>query len=57
MYDLLNDPYEMHDISKTENNKGLLMSMNDKLNKLTDKEIGLENHILHLPGPDWFWTT
>ena len=57
LYDLLNDPYEMHDISKTENNKGLLMSMNDKLNKLTDKEIGLENHILHLPGPDWFWTT
>ena len=30
--------------------------MNDKCNKLTDKEIGLENHVLHLPGPDWFWT-
>ena len=33
-----------------------LMSMNDKCNTLADKEIGLENHVIHLPGPDWFWT-
>ena len=56
LYDLENDPYEMNDISKNEIYKELLMTMNDKCNKLTDKEIGLENHVLHLPGPDWFWT-
>ena len=56
LYDLENDPYEMNDMSKNESYKELLMTMNDKCNKLTDKEIGLENHVLHLPGPDWFWT-
>ena len=40
----------------SENNRELLMAMNDKCNRLADKEIGLENHVLHLPGPDWFWT-
>ena len=57
LYDLSNDPYELNDLSKVENNKDLVMQMNNKLNQLTDKEIGLENHVLHLPGPDWFWTT
>ena len=56
LFDLENDPYEMNDLSKNENNRDLLMLMNEKCNKLTDKEIGLENHVLHLPGPDWFWT-
>ena len=41
---------------KDENNRDLLMSMNDQCNTLADKEIGLENHVIHLPGPDWFWT-
>jgi hypothetical protein len=35
----------------------LLLKMNTKLNVLMDKEVGLENHVTHLPGPDWFWTT
>lgn len=56
LYDLENDPFEMNDLAKDENNRKLLMAMNDKCNRLADKEIGLENHILHLPGPDWFWT-
>ena len=56
LYDLENDPFEMNDLSKDLNNRELLMFMNNKCNKLTDKEIGLENHVLHLPGPDWFWT-
>ena len=30
--------------------------MNTKLNALMEKEVGLENHVVHLPGPDWFWT-
>ena len=57
LYDLENDPFEMNDLAKDENNRKLLMSMNDKCNRLADKEIGLENHVIHLPGPDWFWTT
>ena len=56
LYDLENDPFEMNDLAKDENNRELLMAMNDKCNRLADKEIGLENHVLHLPGPDWFWT-
>ncbi len=56
LYDLENDPFEMNDLAKNENNRNLLMSMNDKCNRLADKEIGLENHVIHLPGPDWFWT-
>ncbi len=56
LYDLENDPYEMNDLAKDKNNLKLLMSMNDKCNRLADKEIGLENHVTHLPGPDWFWT-
>ncbi len=56
LYDLENDPFEMNDLAKDENNRNLLMSMNDKCNRLADKEIGLENHVIHLPGPDWFWT-
>ena len=56
LYDLENDPFEMNDLAKDENNRDLLMSMNDKCNTLADKEIGLENHVIHLPGPDWFWT-
>ena len=47
---------KMNDLAKDENNRELLMAMNDKCNRLADKEIGLENHVLHLPGPDWFWT-
>ena len=57
LYDLEKDPFEMNDLAKDENNRKLLMSMNDKCNRLADKEIGLENHVIHLPGPDWFWTT
>ena len=56
LYDLENDPFEMNDLAKEEKNRELLMAMNDKCNRLADKEIGLENHVLHLPGPDWFWT-
>ena len=56
LYDLENDPFEMNDLAKDGNNRKLLMSMNDKCNRLADKEIGLENHVTHLPGPDWFWT-
>ncbi|MAK01978.1 MAG: hypothetical protein CMP35_00875 [Rickettsiales bacterium] len=56
LYDLENDPFEMNDLAKDENNRKLLMAMNNKCNRLADKEIGLENHVLHLPGPDWFWT-
>jgi len=56
LYDLENDPFEINDLAKDENNRKLLMSMNDKCNRLADKEIGLENHVTHLPGPDWFWT-
>ena len=56
LYDLENDPFEMNDLAKDGNNRELLMAMNNKCNRLADKEIGLENHVLHLPGPDWFWT-
>jgi len=57
LFDLKNDPYEMQDLANDRANDDLLLKMNNKLNQLTDKEIGLENHVLHLPGPDWFWTT
>jgi hypothetical protein len=42
---------------KDQSQNELLLKMNTKLNALMDKEVGLENHVVHLPGPDWFWTT
>ena len=56
MFDLENDPYEMQDLANDRSNDNLIIKMNNKLNYLVDKEIGLENHVIHLPGPDWFWT-
>jgi arylsulfatase len=56
LFDLKNDPYEMQDLANDRANDDLLLKMNNKLNYLVDKEIGLENHVVHLPGPDWFWT-
>ena len=56
LFDLKNDPYEMQDLANDRANDDLLLKMNNKLNYLVDKEIGLENHVIHLPGPDWFWT-
>ena len=56
LFDLQNDPYEMNNLSKDRSNDDLLLKMNNKLNYLVDKEVGLENHVIHLPGPDWFWT-
>ena len=54
MIEELSDAFD--NLSKDENTRDLLMSMNDNCNTLADKEIGLENHVIHLPGPDWFWT-
>ena len=51
------DPYELNNLAKDQSQNELLLKMNTKLNALMDKEVGLENHVIHLPGPDWFWTT
>ena len=57
LYDLEKDPYELNNLAKDQSQNELLLKMNTKLNALMDKEVGLENHVVHLPGPDWFWTT
>ena len=57
LYDLEKDPYELNNLAKDQSQNELLLKMNTKLNALMDKEVGLENHVIHLPGPDWFWTT
>ena len=49
MFDLENDPYEMQDLANDRSNDNLIIKMNNKLNYLVDKEIGLENHVIHLP--------
>ena len=51
------DPYELNNMANDQSQNELLLKMNTKLNVLMDKEVGLENHVTHLPGPDWFWTT
>ena len=57
LYDLEKDPYELNNLAKDQSQNELLLKMNTKLNALMEKEVGLENHVVHLPGPDWFWTT
>ena len=57
LYDLEKDPYELNNLAKDQSQNELLLKMNTKLNALMDNEVGLENHVIHLPGPDWFWTT
>ena len=57
LYDLEKDPYELNNMANDQSQNELLLKMNAKLNVLMDKEVGLENHVTHLPGPDWFWTT
>ena len=57
LYDLEKDPYELNNLAKDQSQNELLLKMNTKLNALMDKEVCLENHVVHLPGPDWFWTT
>ena len=57
LYDLEKDPYELNNLAKDQSQNELLLKMNTKLNALMDNEVGLENHVVHLPGPDWFWTT
>ena len=56
LYDLKEDPFELNNLAYVTDKQNLLLEMNTKLNNLIDKEIGLENQVLHLPGPDWFWT-
>jgi arylsulfatase len=57
LYELEKDPYELNNMANDQSQNELLLKMNAKLNVLMDKEVGLENHVTHLPGPDWFWTT
>ena len=55
LFDLESDPYELNNLAKDYTQRDLLLKMNNKLNFLMDREVGIENQVTHLPGPDWFW--
>jgi len=56
LFDLENDPYEMNNLATdTKKNRDLLLAMNDKLNRLIDREVGNDDgsHLPDISGVDW----
>ncbi|SDD55851.1 arylsulfatase [Cupriavidus sp. YR651] len=49
LYDLQTDPFEMHNLAADSSHRELLLAMNEKLNRLTDAEVG-EDRGQMLPG-------
>jgi len=55
LFDLKNDPYEMHNLARDKSKKELLLAMNDKLNCLIDAEVGKDDgsHLPNIDGVNW----
>ncbi|MGT2428871.1 hypothetical protein ACU4HD_09540 [Cupriavidus basilensis] len=49
LYDLQTDPFEMHNLAADSSRRELLLTMNEKLNRLIDAEVG-EDRGQMLPG-------
>jgi arylsulfatase len=57
LYDTLTDPHETNNLAKTpEQYKDLILTLNNKLNYLIEKEIGLEvDNGGYMPGLSQWW--
>jgi arylsulfatase len=55
LFDLENDPYEMNNLALDKKNQDLLLAMNDKLNRLIDREVGKDDgsHLPDIDGISW----
>jgi arylsulfatase len=56
LFDLKNDPNEMNNLAlDKKKNQDLLLAMNDKLNRLTDSEVGKDDgsHLPNIAGVNW----
>ena len=55
LFDLENDPYEMNNLALDKKNQDLLLAMNDKLNRLIDREVGKDDgsHLPKISGVNW----
>lgn len=55
LFDLKLDPYEMHNLAMDKTNSELLLAMNEKLNRLIDEEVGVDDgsHLPKLDDVNW----
>lgn len=57
LFDLENDPHEMQNLAIDPANNDLTLAMNDKLNRLIDREVGRDDgfHLPDIQGVNWFF--
>jgi arylsulfatase len=55
LFDLENDPHEINNLALDRKNQDLLLAMNDKLNRLIDREVGKDDgsHLPDIAGVNW----
>ena len=55
LFDLENDPHEVVNLARDRKNRGLLLAMNDKLNRLLESEVGRDDgfHLPAIDGVNW----
>jgi len=55
LFDLESDPHEMKNLALEEDRRELLLGMNEKLNRLIEREVGEDDgsHLPDLEGVDW----
>lgn len=55
LFDLQNDPHEINNLAQDNSKQELLLAMNDKLNRLIEDEVGVDDgsHLPDLEDVDW----
>jgi arylsulfatase len=55
LFDLENDPHELKNLARDTHYQDLLLAMNNKLNRLLDREVGRDDgsHLPDIDGVNW----